>query len=836
MKRSHLTTLVALSCAASLTAHGQPLVNLGLVGVGRLAADTLDSLGTDSLGGMFSGLWLDPASITKSGDIYSATLYPLADRGFGDGAAAYHPRIHQAAFSITPYYGSGPATQDQIVFANTASMVFTENGNRFTGYIPDDTNFVTYPKSLPDGLGLGLWSLDPEGVARAADGSWYVSDEYGPFIYHFSPFGALLNTLVPPDAYLPKMGPAYPRVINYNAASTIATNDSGRYNNRGLEGVTVTPDGKKLVTILQSPLVQDGENRNPSRNTRILVYDLDPASATYNTAIAEYVHVLPPNAAEANNRHTPVSEILALSESKFLILQRDGRGLGGDAGAFLYKRIVEVDVSAASNLIGTGYDLEKGAPGQLALPRTSLPSNVVAATSRDLVDLLNPAQLAKYGLNLAPSNQNANTLCEKWEGLAILPLNDPAAPNDYLLLVGNDNDFKAPVVIHNGAAVGSNTVIIDNMLLAFRIGADPIPPTITCPADTVRVAAAANCALPNVTSFATASDNSAAPVTITQTPAAGTAVPLETPTTVTVVVRDAAGNRSAPCSFTVVVFDGPPTLRVPGALTLAADANCSAVVPNLLTNAATVATDNCSALTLTQNPPAGSTIGLGVTTVTIIATDAANNSVSGTVKITVADKTPPALTCPGPLTVAAGTNCQAEIPDLLPGVTAADNCAGEVTLSQNPPAGTALDLGEHPVTVTAVDAAGNTNTCTTVVTVVDQTAPIITSLVPSRRILYPAWWQMVPVKLYVTAADNCDLTPRCRVISVTSSGLPGKSDDTGGKTNWVITGDLSLELRAIPSTRRVTRIYRITVECVDAADNRTTRTTSVTVARDRKGK
>ena len=47
---------------------------------------------------------------------------------------------------------------------------------------------------------------------------------------------------------------------------------------------------------------------------------------------------------------------------------------------------------------------------------------------------------------------------------------------------------------------------------------------------------------------------------------------------------------------------------------------------------------------------------------------------------------------------------------------------------------------------------------------------------------------------------------------------------------------LSLELRAIPSTRRFTRIYRITVECVDAAGNQTTRTTSVTVARDSKGK
>ena len=737
---------------------------------------------------------------------------------------------------ITPYYGAGPVAQDQIAFANTGSMIFTENGNRFTGYIPDDTNFVAYPKSLAGGLGLGLWCLDPEGITRAADGSWYVCDEYGPFIYHFDALGALLNTLTPPDAYLPKMGPAYPRVINFNAASTVATNDSGRYNNRGLEGVTLTPSGKKLVAALQSPLVQDGESRNPSRNARILVYDLDPASPTYNTAIGEYIHVLPLSAAEANNRHTPISEILAVSETKFLILQRDGRGIGGDAGAFLYKRIVEVDISAASNIIGTGYDLEKGAPGQLTLPRSGLPAGIVAVTSRDVVDIINPAQLAKYGLNLNVTNQNANTICEKWEGMAVIPLNDPAAPNDYLLLVGNDNDFKAPIVYHNGIAVGTNTVIVDNILLAFRIGADAIKHTIVCPSQTVRIAAAANCALPNVTSLATAADNSAAPVSITQTPAAGSAVTLDTPVTIPVVAKDAAGNLSEPCSFTVVVFDGPPTLKVPAAISYNADANCSAVVPNLLTNAATVATDNCSTVTLAQNPEAGTVLGLGVTTVTITATDAANNSVSGTVKITVADKTAPTLTCPAPSTIAAGTNCQAAIPDLLASVIASDNCSGLVTLSQSPVAGTVADLGEHTITVTAVDAAGNTNTCTTVVTVADQTAPKITTLIPSPQILRPARWQMIPVRLKVTAIDNCDPAPTCRIISVTSNDRYDKDDDDdkkGGssKPNWVITGDLSLELRAIPSTRKFTRIYRITIECVDAAGNKTTRTTSVSVAR-----
>ena len=250
-------------------------------------------------------------------------------------------------------------------------------------------------------MGGGKWSLDPEGISFAG-GNWYISDEYGPYIYRFDNAGALQATLPLPDAYIPRTGTNYPRNINFlNGGLVTVATDSGRYNNRGMEGLSVTPDGKRLVACLQSPLTQDGENRNPSRNVRILVYDIDPLSPNFEKALAEYVHVLPLNAAEANNRHTPVSEILAFSETKFLILQRDSRGLGGDGGNFLYKRIVEVDASAASNILGTGYDLEKGAPGQLSLPRAGLPSNIVAVASRDLVDLLSATlSSAKYGLNL----------------------------------------------------------------------------------------------------------------------------------------------------------------------------------------------------------------------------------------------------------------------------------------------------------------------------------------------------------------------------------------------------------------------------------------------------
>jgi hypothetical protein len=596
MKKTHLLLqLVLTATALSLSVEAQPLVNLGLVGVGRLPANSFDALGpnVDTLGGIFSGLYLNAADITQSGGTYGGTMWGLPDRGFGDGLTDYHPRVQRFSLSVTPYYGPFPAAaQNQIVFANTATLLFTQNGAFFTGYNPDDTNEVTFPKSPNDSVGAGKWSLDAEGIARTADGGFYISDEYGPFVYHFNAAGVLQDVLAPPTAIIPKSGPAFPRVNNFGVViPQIPTNDSGRYVNRGLEGLSLTPDGKKLISVLQSPCIQDGQNRNPSRNTRILVFDIDPVSATFHDPIAEYVLELSLNAAEARNRHTPISEILALSDTKFLLIERDSRGRGGDPGPILYKHVIMVDASAASNILNTGYDLEKGAPGQLSLPRNGLPTNIVAAARKDLVDIADVKQLAKFGLNVK-TNWDENTLGEKWEGLGVIPLNDPSAPNDYLLLVGNDNDFKAPVVYHNGVAVGSNDVTLDNMLLAFRIGADTIPPTITCPGP-LTLPAGSNCVLAlDVRSRVASSDNSAPPVTILQTPAPGTLLGLGS-YMVTFVGEDAAGNRSEPCTTQITVADltGPsitgvaPSLNelwppngkfVPITVSVSASDNCDA--------------------------------------------------------------------------------------------------------------------------------------------------------------------------------------------------------------------------------------------------------------------
>ena len=99
---------------------------------------------------------------------------------------------------------------------------------------------------------------DSEGLVAMKDGTFWVSDEYGPFITHFSRDGRAIQRLSPLDGSLPR------ELVN-------------RVPNRGLEGLTVTPDGTTLVAMMQSALQQADLNGKNAKNVvpvRIVTYSL----------------------------------------------------------------------------------------------------------------------------------------------------------------------------------------------------------------------------------------------------------------------------------------------------------------------------------------------------------------------------------------------------------------------------------------------------------------------------------------------------------------------------------------------------------------------------------
>ncbi|TAL05646.1 MAG: HYR domain-containing protein [Verrucomicrobia bacterium] len=296
--------------------------------------------------------------------------------------------------------------------------------------------------------------------------------------------------------------------------------------------------------------------------------------------------------------------------------------------------------------------------------------------------------------------------------------------------------------------------------------------------------------------------------------------------TITLKVSDPCGMFSQDEVLVTVVDTTAPTVACPPGLTATVITNCQAIVPNILLQV--VASDNCApagSLTLSQNPAAGTTIGLGQHTITVTATDSSGNSSSCSTTLNVVDAAAPVITsAPASLTAAVIADCQALVPNVVNSVVVSDNCTAtaDLIITQSPAAGSAAGLGQLPITVTVMDAAGNSTSTNVTLTVVDSTAPVVTTVSASPDTLSPPNHQIVPVTVSVVASDNCDPSPVSEITSVTCSEPVAAGDIQ-------ITGALTVNLAASKSSSGAARVYTITVRCTDASGNSSTGTVNVTV-------
>jgi hypothetical protein len=309
-----------------------------LLGRGKIEGDRRDKSDLDgkledgSASNQFGGL--SALDYTGQGDRFVL----LADRGAGDGAVSFPCRFHEADLRVHPETGA-------IDFELMGTTLLTSSdGEPLVGSLTAHADDLRSPDA-------SAWrALDPEGLRQLSDGQWLVSDEYGPRVVVFNRDGMLTKTFSMPDHFR----------LRYSEDSR---SNIGTFPNRGLEGVAVTPSDETMIAVLQSPLIQDGtikKDKCLGLNTRWIVFNKN------HTAIREIVYPMLDTA-------TGVSEILAVDETKFLVLERDSKA-GDEAKT---KHIYLCDISGASNV-----------SEQSQLPPDHLPKNISPVTKRLLIDLL----------------------------------------------------------------------------------------------------------------------------------------------------------------------------------------------------------------------------------------------------------------------------------------------------------------------------------------------------------------------------------------------------------------------------------------------------------------
>jgi hypothetical protein len=190
----------------------------------------------------------------------------------------------------------------------------------------------------------------------------------------------------------------------------------------------------------------------------------------------------------------------------------------------------------------------------------------------------------------------------------------------------------------------------------------------------------------------------------------------------------------------------------------------------------------------------------------------------------------PSITCPAPVESECAGPSGAEV-ELVARVADPEGdplqvvwfVQGMATRTNEIPAGTAgvetevrfataYPPGTHPVEVRVSD--GRTESaCTTTVTVVDRTSPVIEGIAANPKTLWPPNHKMVAVRVRVRALDCSPVTSR--IVQVSSSEPVNERGDGNTEPDWEITGDLTVKLRAERSGRGTGRVYTIVVETTD---------------------
>jgi hypothetical protein len=344
-------------------------------------------------GGYGSALAVDPRDPT--------TFYTLTDRGanvdltcgavsgIGFGIPSFAPQIGKF------HLAGSTMTLEEIITLKRA------DGTPLTG-LPHpnaQANRTNVPFTLDcTPLAQDPLGIDSEGLAFEKDGSFWVSDEYGPDVVHFDANGKTIGALRP--------GSGLPLAL------------ARRRSNRGMEGLTILPDGKTLVGMMQSPLdnpTAGGSSAGrSSRLARLVVID------TRTGETRQYADIL-----DATN--TLNSEIAALTPTTFLVIERDGNfPLAGGTGAI--KKVYKIDIENATDisdpndgvggLLVNGRTLEELTKNAVDPAATLLASGITPATKTLVVDLL----------QALPGYPH-----DKVEGLAVI--------DNFTLAISNDDDF-----------------------------------------------------------------------------------------------------------------------------------------------------------------------------------------------------------------------------------------------------------------------------------------------------------------------------------------------------------------------------------------------------------
>ncbi len=322
--------------------------------------------------------------------------------------------------------------------------------------LSDPRNMIAFPivrESTRKRLLTG-GDFDVESLQRMPDGTFWIGEEFGPFLLHVDRRGRLLSRPVPSPL---GKSPQHPRLGN----STPTTQPSG-----GFEATALSPNGRFLYPILEKSLVDDSDPR------RRVISEFDTRSGRYTGRRWDY---------RVDTDANLVADAQMMTRNTMLVLERDD--LDGDAA--VTKRVYQVD-----------------------LRRTDGSDMLAKSLQMDLLKLDNPGKVGQgggwgAGDPFSFGLRSVETLVPLPDGRMMI-VNDNNFPGDAARRPGTPDDTEMilvdpeatisvtesehTVIAHRGASGYRPEHTLAAYALAIRQCADVIEPDVVMTKDDVPVA------------------------------------------------------------------------------------------------------------------------------------------------------------------------------------------------------------------------------------------------------------------------------------------------------------------------------------------------------------
>jgi hypothetical protein len=308
---------------------------------------------------------------------------------------------------------------DDGTFRVTDVITMKDRDGRPLNGMPNPLKVATTETPL-DGSGKRLQQdvhgIDAEGIVRLGDGTFWIGDENGPSMAHFSADGRMIARHVPRGTEADYAG------ARYEVVGSLPAILARRQANRGIESMAVSPDERFLYVIMQNPLANpNAAAYRQARNTRL--FKIERASMK---VAGEYIYTLDDpkgfSRDPSSNQSDPrISELMAVGLDRLIVLERTE----------LTTKLYEIALAGATDIAGSKWD---EAATQPTIEQSDAAAAGVTPVSKSL----------RFDTSAFPS------ILGKTEGMALL--------GDGSLAIINDDDFgisggKTQIVVVRGTGI-----------------------------------------------------------------------------------------------------------------------------------------------------------------------------------------------------------------------------------------------------------------------------------------------------------------------------------------------------------------------------------------------